>query len=143
MKKTSPTKTSAKSRTPATAASTAAPAPALKSTGEPRVKAPPAAAAKARADDIVIVAPPPAATVITANIDVGFGNTLFIRGDGPGLSWDKGVPLGCTAVDRWAISLLVTNRPVVFKFLLNDKLWSLGEDYVAKPGSKTTYIPAF
>jgi hypothetical protein len=143
MKKTTTAKTPAKSRTPATAATAAAPAPAPKFTGEPRVKAAPTTVSKARNDDIVIVAAPPAATVITAQIDVGFGNTLFIRGDGPGLSWEKGVPLGCTAVDRWTISLLVTTRPVVFKFLLNDKLWSLGEDYVVKPGGNATFTPKF
>ena len=109
----------------------------------PRVKATPPPAAKARPDDLVIVAAPPAATVITAQIDVGFGNTLFIRGDGPGLNWEKGVPLGCTAVDRWTVSLLVTNRPVVFKFLLNDEIWSKGDDYIVKPGSNTTLTPEF
>jgi hypothetical protein len=142
MKKTTSTKTTAKSRTPATPAAPA-PAPAPKSTGVPRVKAAPPTAAKPRSDDFVIVAAPPAATIITAQIDVGFGNTLFIRGDGPGLNWEKGVPLGCTAVDRWTISLLVTNRPVVFKFLLNDETWSTGDDYIVKPGSSTTLTPEF
>jgi hypothetical protein len=138
MKKTTSAKTTAKSRTPATAA-----APAPKSTGIPRVKATPPPAARARNDGLVILAPPPAATVITAQIDVGFGNTLFIRGDGPGLTWEKGVPLGCTAVDCWTISLLVTNRPVVFKFLLNDEKWSKGDDYVVKPGSSNMLTPEF
>jgi hypothetical protein len=142
MKKTTSVKSTAKSRTPATAV-TSAPAPAPKSTGIPRVKVAPAPAAKNRGNDLVIVAAPPAATVITAQIDVGFGNTLFIRGDGPGLNWEKGVPLGCTAVDRWTISLLVTNRPVVFKFLLNDETWSKGDDYIVKPGSNTTFTPEF
>jgi hypothetical protein len=141
MKKTPSAKTTAKSRTPATPAAPA-PAPAPKSTGVPRIKAPPPAA-KSGGDDIVIVAPPPAATVITAKIDVGFGNTLFIRGDGPGLTWEKGVPLGCTAIDSWTISLLVTNRPVVFKFILNDETWCKGDDYIVKPGSSTAFTPEF
>jgi hypothetical protein len=137
MKKTTSAKTPAKSRTPATAS-----APAPKSTGIPRAKTP-LPAARSRSDGIVIVAAPPAATVITAQIDVGYGNTLFIRGDGPGLTWEKGVPLGCTAVDLWTISLLVTNRPVVFKFLLNDETWSKGDDYIVKPGGSTTLTPEF
>jgi hypothetical protein len=143
MKKTTSAKTTAKSPAPATAAKTIAPAPALKFTGVPRLKASQSATAKGGNDDLVIVAPPPAATVITAQIDVGFGNTLFIRGDGPGLTWIKGVPLGCTAVDRWTISLLVTNRPVVFKFLINDKTWSAGDDYVAQPGGTIAVTPVF
>src|SRR5579872_5239985 len=32
---------------------------------------------------------------IEAKIDVGFGNTLYLRGEGPGLSWTQGVPLTC------------------------------------------------
>jgi hypothetical protein len=30
-------------------------------------------------------------TVIIAKFDVGHGNALYIRGDGNGLDWDKGV----------------------------------------------------
>src|SRR5687767_9810316 len=30
---------------------------------------------------------------IEAKIDVGFGNTLYLRGEGQGLSWNRGVPL--------------------------------------------------
>jgi hypothetical protein len=37
----------------------------------------------------------------------------------------------------------VTPKPVVFKFLLNDKLWSVGEDYVLKPGASGSYTPSF
>jgi hypothetical protein len=143
MKKTTTAKTTAKSPAPATAAKASPPAPAPKFTGVPRLKASQPAAAKGSSDDLVIVAAPPAATVITAQLDVGFGNTLFIRGDGPGLTWTKGVPLGCTSVDRWTISLLVTNRPVVFKLLINDKTWSAGDDYVAQPGSTTAITPVF
>jgi hypothetical protein len=143
MKKPKSAKTSAKSRTPATEATSAAPAPAPKFTGEPRIKAPPPSAPKSRNGDQAAVAVPPAATAITAQIDVGFGNTLFLRGEGPGLSWEKGVPLGCSAGDRWSISLPVAARPVVFKFLLNDKIWSTGEDFVLKPGASGTFTPAF
>jgi hypothetical protein len=33
-------------------------------------------------------------TTIEAKIDVGFGNNLFVRGEGPGLSWEKGTGPG-------------------------------------------------
>src|SRR5688572_5617630 len=32
----------------------------------------------------------PVVTTITARVDVGFGNALFLRGEGAGLSWNKG-----------------------------------------------------
>ena len=88
-------------------------------------------------------APAAAATVITAKVDVGFGNTLFLRGSGPGLSWDKGVPLDCVGGAQWTISLRGAARPVAFKFLLNDERWSVGADYVAAPGIQVTCAPSF
>jgi len=82
-------------------------------------------------------------TAVVAQIDVGFGNTLYVRGEGPGLSWEKGVPLDCVADDKWAISLAETSKPVVFKFLINDQTWCIGDDYVAQPGTTVTVTPVF
>jgi hypothetical protein len=85
----------------------------------------------------------PVATVITAKIDVGFGNSVYLRGEGPGLSWNSGLLLNNVASDEWTISLFGAKKPVVFKFLLNDATWNLGEDYVAPPGAKVTVRPEF
>lgn len=82
-------------------------------------------------------------TTISARIDVGFGNSLYLRGDGPGLSWDRGVLMECTGDDRWTYSVGESIRPVVFKFLINDMTWSNGEDYTAKPGSSSVFTPLF
>ena len=89
------------------------------------------------------VAPQPIRTVITAQADVGFGNALFLRGEGSGLSWDEGVALECVADDKWSITLIGAERPVVFKFLINDETWSLGEDARAEPGTSVTFTPLF
>jgi hypothetical protein len=91
----------------------------------------------------VASAPTPAPTVIKAAIDVGFGNALYLRGDGPGLSWNKGTALDCAAGDQWIITIPGAKSPVTFKFLLNDQTWSKGEDYVAAPGSTANLIPSF
>lgn len=82
-------------------------------------------------------------TTITAQIDVGFGNALYIRGEGPGLSWDKGIVMDCVADDKWIITISDATRPVVFKFLLNDITWCTGDDYVVEPGGSTGIVPAF
>jgi len=87
--------------------------------------------------------PAPAVTTITARIDIGFGNTLHLRGEGPGLSWHQGVPLQCAADDLWTISLPESARPVAFKFLVNDLTWSAGPDYVVAPGAVFEVTPAF
>jgi hypothetical protein len=85
----------------------------------------------------------PQTTVVVAQIDVGFGNTLYIRGEGPGLSWEKGVALDCVADDRWSHTVPETSKPIVFKFLINDQTWCKGDDFVAQPGSTVTVSPIF
>lgn len=79
---------------------------------------------------------------IEAKIDVGFGNALYLRGEGLGLSWSQGVPL--TNVDgntwKWTGE---TKEQLKFKLLINDQVWSQGEDLVATPGQKVEISPAF
>lgn len=100
----------------------------------------PAAKAKAPKPESKSVA---VATTIVAAVDVGFGNSLLLRGEGPGLSWDAGVPMQCVADDRWSITLPETGKPVICKFLINDSTWSAGEDYTVLPGSSVVITPVF
>ena len=80
-------------------------------------------------------------TAIVARIDVGFGNLLFIRGEGPGLSWDRGVPMDCVASDQWTWSTATASRPFAYKVLINDERWSAGDDFVAEVGVENTASP--
>ena len=94
----------------------------------------------------VIIAPKPdtvVATTIVAQIDIGFGNILYVRGSGGGLSWDQGLAMENTTADQWRITLGKTTKPVTYKFLVNDLTWSAGEDYVIEPGSTVTLVPTF
>jgi hypothetical protein len=79
---------------------------------------------------------------IEAKIDVGFGNALYLRGEGLGLSWNQGVPLTCVDGKTWKWSG-ETKEQLKFKLLLNDQVWSQGEDLVATPGQKVEISPAF
>jgi hypothetical protein len=81
-------------------------------------------------------------TTITAKINVGFGNALFIRGSGP-LSWNNGLLLDCVADDKWSITVGALTEPLSFKFLLNDETWSAGPDFVVGPGQSVTVVPVF
>lgn len=137
MKKTT-TKKSTKSTAPATK-----PIPTAKSIQPAKPTAKTKAVVPPPPPVVKSVAPTRLATKITALIDVGFGNTLYIRGDGPGLSWEKGVPLGSEGHDKWSISLGESGRPVLFKFLINDVSWSAGEDYTVAPGTSITITPVF
>ena len=84
----------------------------------------------------------PAATTIVAKIDVGFGNTLFVRGQGAGLSWEQGTPLDCVDGKTWRWTGSATDK-LTFKLLLNDTIWAQGEDVVAAPGKKVEVSPRF
>jgi hypothetical protein len=150
---------SAKSRAPATKAKVvknvkAKPAAAARRTAKaaPSVKARarPArrpASRQANASQTSVVPAPTAApavvTSITAVIDIGFGNTLHIRGEGAGLSWDRGLPMECVTDNQWRILLGESGRPFAFKFLVNDLSWSAGPDYVVEAGSAVTLEPSF
>jgi hypothetical protein len=111
------------------------PAPAKKSAPAAR-KAPVAPAVKKTAPKAVV-------TTISAQIDVGFGNLLYVRGEGPGLSWDRGVLMECIGDDRWSIAIRESARPIVCKFLVNDQVWSTGEDFIAKAGAASVFTPLF
>ena len=114
---------------------TKSPAPA-KQTARPVKKAPAAPAVKK-------TVPKPVVTTIAAAIDVGFGNLLYLRGEGPGLSWDRGLVMECVADDKWELMVAESVRPLVFKFLINDETWCAGEDYTSKPGSSAVFTPVF
>src|SRR5947209_6647917 len=105
-----PTKKTASSKpaAPAVSKSVTAALPAVKTTAAPKrsISTKPAIREKKAAES--------ASTVITVHIDVGFGNTLFIRGDGPGLSWEKGIELDCVADNQWTICIQNAVRPIAF-----------------------------
>jgi len=128
-----------------TTLATPAPSPAKKTAiAAPKTaKAPAKKAAAVAAPAVKAVPTTKVAAKIVANIDVGFGNTLYIRGEGPGLNWEKGIPLDCIADDQWSLTLSETARPVVFKFLINDLTWSVGDDYLVQPGSTAELTPVF
>ena len=81
-------------------------------------------------------------TTIVAKIDVGFGNALYIRGEGPGLSWKKGLAMDCVADDQWTVAIRDALAPIIFKLLLNDITWC-DTDYSVEPGGSITIEPTF
>ena len=83
-----------------------------------------------------------ALTTIEVKMDVGFGNAIFLRGEGSGLTWEHGVPLSCVDKGTWRWSQTVAT-PITFKVLLNDKVWSSGNDLVVSPGQKLQVSPQF
>lgn len=82
-------------------------------------------------------------TTICAKIDVGFGNTLYLRGSGAGLSWDRGVAMGNTTSDEWKWTTDTAKSSIEFKILINDEIWSAGPNSVVAPGARVDVEPSF
>ena len=115
-------------------------APAPSAVSAKSVKAPakkPAAPTKKKP----AVASEPPATFITAKVDMGFGNHLYLRGEGPGLSWDHGLAMDSVGPNLWTSSVKHATAPVTFKVLANDLTCSEGPDHVVKPGQRITITP--
>ncbi len=60
------------------------------------------------------------ATRLLVTAYIGIGNRLFIRGSGPGLSWDKGLPLQFVSIGKWRWETSEASAPVQFKLYKND-----------------------
>ena len=156
-----PTKAAEKPAAPApTPAAPAAPAPApAKAAEKPAAPAPAKAAEKpvpapAKAAEKPVPAPAKAekaaahpesnVTVIVAKYDVGHGNTMFIRGEGAGLTWEAGIQMDNAGNDVWVWTTNEASQgPVSFKFLINDEIWSVGDNMIAPVGETTTLYPSF
>jgi hypothetical protein len=124
-------------------ASTPAPRPFALLAATPLAPAPKAAAVEdKRAPGQKSAVSPPRATTIEAKIDVGFGNAIYLRGQGPGLSWERGVPCECVNGNIWRWSAPRAEK-LTFKLLLNDSVWSKGADLEIGPGEKVEVVPSF
>jgi len=82
-------------------------------------------------------------TTIIAHADIGFGNQLYIRGEGGGLSWDQGIPMKCNHSGEWAWSTTSSKSGIVFIFLINDRIWAMGEDLTVPAGGRSVSTPHF
>lgn len=118
-------------------------APVIKAAAKPVAPKAPAKKTAAPAKKKPSVAAEPPATFISAQIDIGFGNHLYLRGEGPGLSWDHGLAMDSVGANLWTASVKGATVPVVFKVLVNDLTWNGGGDYSVEPGQSITVTPTF
>ena len=103
------------------------------------------------AETVAETAPAPTAkrvestvTVVVAKYDVGFGNSLYIRGEGAGLSWETGILMENVGNDVWVWTTSeIADEELAFKFLVNDESWSAGDNLSAAVGETTTLYPCF
>lgn len=124
--------------------------PTPQSTEEPR-GVPPEPPTSTRDEDI---APPrrdarqalqatPPATTIQAEVFLPDGESLFIRGDGPGLNWDQGVAMKALGPGQWEWTTHAADAPFRLRLLRNDTIWSSDESLTIQPGENWVLQPVF
>jgi len=84
------------------------------------------------------------ATRVLVTAYIGIGNRLFIRGEGPGLSWERGVPLQFVSIGKWRWETAEATVPIAFKLYKNDELEcsALGRCSLA-PGRQREFRASF
>lgn len=82
-------------------------------------------------------------TTIVVKYDVGLGNNIALRGDGPELSWETGTIMENTDADTWQWTSSSVKTAFEVKFLINDTEWSQGENFAVKPGTTSGFSPSF
>lgn len=96
-------------------------------------------------DEIRPVAAPTAdgQTRLTVVSYIGIGNKLYLRGVGPGLNWDKGVPLQFVSIGRWRWETGEATAPVTCKVYKNDKVEAPLGLLTLAPGTEQEITAAF
>lgn len=80
---------------------------------------------------------------VLVKYDVGFGNTLYIRGQGAGLNWQKGQIMKNLSRDEWVWETDLPLNQCEFKVLVNDKWYEAGDNHKLALGANFEYTPRF
>ena len=83
------------------------------------------------------------ATRLLVTAYIGIGNKLFIRGEGPGLSWDKGVPMQFVSIGKWGWASHDATGPVKCKLYKNDEAAALSGEVTLEPGKHVEVTALF
>jgi hypothetical protein len=82
-------------------------------------------------------------TRLTVTSYIGIGNKLYLRGEGPGLSQTKGVPLQFVSIGRWRWETDAATAPVICRIYKNDKLEAPTGPLILTPGTEQEVSAAF
>ena len=98
---------------------------------------------------LVTIAPAPAApvtrTTIRANVDVGWGHSVAVRGNQAPLDWSAGWPAVATASAEWTLVLtaFAPGETFEYKCLRDDATYQTGANAVGTGGQDNEVVPNF
>ncbi len=106
-------------------------------------KAKKAATSKKAADAVVDEDKSTEETIVTVNM-MGIGNKPFLRGNGAGLSWEKGVEMEFQEIGKWIWSVPANwNESVEIQVYRNDENADRKGKYTLEPGQQLELNPEF
>jgi len=82
-------------------------------------------------------------TTVVANVMIGIGNKPYLRGEGPGLSWDEGVAMNFIEIGKWAWSPPRKNASLTVQLYRNDQDPDQGGKIEVRPGERLEINPDF
>lgn len=82
-------------------------------------------------------------TSIIATAYIGIGNKLYLRGKGPDLSWEKGVPMQFLSIGKWGWSALNVTEPITCRIYRNDDEPAIDGDIEIQPTELIEISPRF
>ncbi len=84
-------------------------------------------------------------TTIRVVYDVGYGNSMTVRGSLSPLSWTAGQAMTWTSgnVWVWSTTAIANGASFEFKALINDNRWSDGANFVGTGGQTVTVYPTY
>lgn len=80
---------------------------------------------------------------VIIHYDVGFNNSIYIRGNNAGLSWDKGTLLHNEGPDQWVWETDQPFQTCEFKVLINDTHYEQGGNHTLDYEKHLEYTPIF
>ncbi|MBT62635.1 MAG: hypothetical protein CML13_05415 [Puniceicoccaceae bacterium] len=83
-------------------------------------------------------------STVVASVFIGIGNKPFIRGNGPGLSWDRGVEMEFEEIGKWCwMAPLEIEQPIEIQIFRNDEDPDTTGTYTLEPGQELRVSPEF
>lgn len=82
-------------------------------------------------------------TSVVANVMIGIGNKPYLRGEGPGLNWDEGVPMNFIEIGKWAWSPSRKNASLIVQLYRNDNDPDQSGKIDVQAGEKIEITPDF
>ena len=97
----------------------------------------------AAAKPSVVSRPSEMRCILTIKYDCGFGHSLYIRGSGANLTWEKGIQLRNIGPDAWVYETDKDFDALEFKVLVDDSRWEGGDNHRIPRSQTLEYRPSF